>query len=53
LKVLKSGALDTGASSRWVTEWEEHAKPLITEASSYCFALHIFIINSIIHMYDS
>ncbi|MCH85886.1 chitobiosyldiphosphodolichol beta-mannosyltransferase-like [Trifolium medium] len=39
LKVLKSGALDTGSSSRWVTEWEEHAKPLITEASSYCFAL--------------
>ncbi|GAU26322.1 hypothetical protein TSUD_56200 [Trifolium subterraneum] len=33
LKVLKSGALDTGSSSRWVTEWEEHAKPLITEAS--------------------
>jgi beta-1,4-mannosyltransferase len=31
LKVLKSGALDTGSSSRWVTEWEEHAKPLITE----------------------
>lgn len=34
LKVLKSGALDTGASSRWVTEWEEHAKPLITEVIS-------------------
>ncbi|XP_058722775.1 UDP-glycosyltransferase TURAN-like isoform X3 [Vicia villosa] len=34
LKVLKSGALDTGSSSRWVTEWEEHAKPLITEVMS-------------------
>ncbi|XP_045802156.1 UDP-glycosyltransferase TURAN isoform X1 [Trifolium pratense] len=34
LKVLKSGALDTGSSSRWVTEWEEHAKPLITEVIS-------------------
>jgi len=35
LKVLKYGALETGSSARWTTEWEEHAKPLITEASSF------------------
>ncbi|KAJ1388255.1 Glycosyltransferase subfamily 4-like, N-terminal domain [Sesbania bispinosa] len=32
LKVLKNGTLETGSSARWATEWEEHAKPLITEA---------------------
>ncbi|XP_073220278.1 UDP-glycosyltransferase TURAN isoform X3 [Cicer arietinum] len=41
LKVLKSGALETGSSARWFTEWEEHAKPLITKASPYCFALQL------------
>ncbi|KAJ1430754.1 UDP-glycosyltransferase TURAN isoform X2 [Sesbania bispinosa] len=39
LKVLKNGALETGSSARWATEWEEHAKPLITEASSFCFSM--------------
>ncbi|KAE9585052.1 putative chitobiosyldiphosphodolichol beta-mannosyltransferase [Lupinus albus] len=34
LKVLKNGALETGSSARWATEWEEHAKPLITKAVS-------------------
>lgn len=41
LKVLKNGALETGSSSRWTTEWEEHAKPLITEVSSFCYAVHL------------
>ncbi|MBA0861300.1 hypothetical protein Goshw_026542, partial [Gossypium schwendimanii] len=31
LKSLKNGALETGSSARWATEWEEHAKPLISE----------------------
>ncbi|MFQ6630481.1 hypothetical protein Gotur_008662 [Gossypium turneri] len=31
LKSLKSGALETGSSARWAAEWEEHAKPLISE----------------------
>ncbi|KAK7334995.1 hypothetical protein VNO80_26764 [Phaseolus coccineus] len=46
LKVLKYGALETGSSARWATEWEEHAKPLITEASSFCYAMHFVIIRS-------
>ncbi|KAJ4837271.1 hypothetical protein Tsubulata_017328 [Turnera subulata] len=32
LMSLRNGALEKG-SSRWATEWEEHAKPLILEAS--------------------
>ncbi|KAF5728753.1 chitobiosyldiphosphodolichol beta-mannosyltransferase isoform X1 [Tripterygium wilfordii] len=34
LKLLRNGALEM-VSSRWDTEWEEHAKPLISEASSF------------------
>lgn len=45
LKVLKYGALETGSSARWATEWEEHAKPLITEASSFFFAMLLVIIR--------
>ncbi|RYR68915.1 hypothetical protein Ahy_A03g015420 isoform D [Arachis hypogaea] len=32
LKILKNGALETSSSTRWATEWEEHAKPLINKA---------------------
>lgn len=46
LKVLKNGALETGSSSRWATEWEEHAKPLITEASSISSLMQLVIIRS-------
>ncbi|KAH9688350.1 UDP-glycosyltransferase TURAN [Citrus sinensis] len=31
LKKLRNGTLEMGLSARWATEWEEHAKPLITE----------------------
>ncbi|XP_052877832.1 UDP-glycosyltransferase TURAN isoform X4 [Gossypium arboreum] len=34
LKSLKNGALETGSSARWAAEWEEHAKPLISEVIS-------------------
>lgn len=34
LKLLRDGAQETGASSRWATEWEEHAKPSLLEASA-------------------
>lgn len=34
LKLLREGALKTGASSKWATEWEEHAQPLISEVIS-------------------
>ncbi|KAI3416854.1 Glyco_trans_4-like_N domain-containing protein [Psidium guajava] len=34
LKSLRDGAQETGASSRWATEWEEHAKPLLLEVIS-------------------
>ncbi|XP_031498799.1 UDP-glycosyltransferase TURAN isoform X1 [Nymphaea colorata] len=27
---LKNGALETGATAKWTTEWREHAMPLIT-----------------------
>ncbi|KAK6915834.1 hypothetical protein RJ641_018695 [Dillenia turbinata] len=33
MKELRNGAMETMASARWATEWEEHAKPLISEAS--------------------
>ncbi|XP_022750918.1 UDP-glycosyltransferase TURAN isoform X3 [Durio zibethinus] len=34
LKSLKNGALEMGSSARWDSEWEEHAKPLISEVIS-------------------
>ncbi|KAK5784940.1 hypothetical protein PVK06_039481 [Gossypium arboreum] len=34
LKSLKNGALETVYSARWAAEWEEHAKPLISEVIS-------------------
>ncbi|KAJ7982011.1 UDP-glycosyltransferase TURAN [Quillaja saponaria] len=34
LKVLRDGALEIGSSARWDTEWEGHAKPLLTEVIS-------------------
>ncbi|XP_020974009.1 UDP-glycosyltransferase TURAN isoform X2 [Arachis ipaensis] len=34
LKILKNGALETSSSTRWATEWEEHAKPLINKVVS-------------------
>ncbi|KAF5197957.1 Chitobiosyldiphosphodolichol beta-mannosyltransferase [Thalictrum thalictroides] len=34
LKLLREGARETGLSSRWATEWEEHAMPLISEVIS-------------------
>ncbi|GMJ03842.1 TURAN [Hibiscus trionum] len=37
LRCLKNGALETGSSARWATEWEEHAKPLISEVISRNF----------------
>ncbi|KAK9165350.1 hypothetical protein Scep_000541 [Stephania cephalantha] len=33
LKSLQRGAMETGSSSRWASEWEEHALPLISKAS--------------------
>ncbi|XP_042986376.1 UDP-glycosyltransferase TURAN isoform X2 [Carya illinoinensis] len=34
LKLLRNGTLEMGSSARWATEWEEHAKPLISEVIS-------------------
>ncbi|KAF4363732.1 hypothetical protein G4B88_000961, partial [Cannabis sativa] len=31
LKCLRNGALETGSLARWDVEWEEKAKPLISE----------------------
>ncbi|KAK9269515.1 hypothetical protein L1049_001290 [Liquidambar formosana] len=31
LNLLRNGASEMGCSARWATEWEEHAKPLISE----------------------
>lgn len=33
LKLLRNGTLEMSSSARWATEWEEHAKPLISKAS--------------------
>lgn len=32
---LKAGAMETGSSGRWATEWEDCAKPLITKAKFF------------------
>ncbi|KAB1216953.1 Chitobiosyldiphosphodolichol beta-mannosyltransferase [Morella rubra] len=37
LESLRNGTLETGSSARWATEWEEHAKPLISEVISQNF----------------
>lgn len=34
LSSLRNGALETRSSAAWATEWEEHAKPLVLEASN-------------------
>ncbi|CAF2115017.1 unnamed protein product [Brassica napus] len=34
LMSLKAGAMETGSSGRWATEWEACAKPLITQVKS-------------------
>ncbi|GLU17996.1 hypothetical protein SLE2022_343200 [Rubroshorea leprosula] len=34
LKSLRNGALEMSSSARWDTEWEEHAKPLISKVIS-------------------
>jgi beta-1,4-mannosyltransferase len=34
LMSLKAGAMETGSSGRWATEWEDCAKPLITQVVS-------------------
>ena len=33
LKSLRNGVMEVGSSARWDTEWERHAKPLISKAS--------------------
>lgn len=35
LKFLRDGAFASGSSSRWSSEWEAHALPLIREVSFY------------------
>ncbi|KAI4330165.1 hypothetical protein MLD38_028468 [Melastoma candidum] len=37
LKSLRDGASETGASARWATEWEEHAKPSLLDVISRKF----------------
>ncbi|KAK4594577.1 hypothetical protein RGQ29_018313 [Quercus rubra] len=34
LKSLRNGTLEMGSSARWATEWEEHAKPLVSKVLS-------------------
>ncbi|KAK6914469.1 Glycosyltransferase subfamily 4-like, N-terminal domain [Dillenia turbinata] len=46
LKELRNGAMETMASTRWATEWEEHAKPLISKAS-FLFYLEALISSSL------
>lgn len=37
LRILRNGALATGASAKWATEWEQNALPLIDQASCRVF----------------
>ncbi|KAL0653891.1 hypothetical protein Bca4012_096582 [Brassica carinata] len=46
LQSLKAGAMETGSSGRWATEWDECAKPLITQAKSLSFSHYLTRIYS-------
>lgn len=45
LKGLRNGALEMSSSRRWATEWEEHAKALILEASLQYACKSVLVIN--------
>ena len=42
LSSLRNGALETRSSAAWATEWEEHAKPLVLEASTASLSISYF-----------
>ena len=42
LTSLRNEALERSSSASWATEWEEHAKPLVLEASVIVFAFFFF-----------
>lgn len=37
LNVLRNGALEIGCSAKWAVEWEQNAKPLISEVRFIIF----------------
>jgi len=37
LKSLKEGAMKSASSSKWSTEWEDNALPLVNQASDQTF----------------
>lgn len=39
LKSIRDGALATSSSTRWSTEWETDALPLISKASFICYSV--------------
>ena len=43
LKSLKEGAMDTASSSKWSTEWETNALPLVNQASAQISVTRIVI----------
>jgi hypothetical protein len=45
LKSLKEGAMDTASSSKWSTEWEANALPLVNQASVQT-SLTGFVVNT-------
>lgn len=57
LMSLKAGAMETGSSGRWATEWEDCAKPLITQVKSFSslslslshIFVDLFLIRCLIH----
>jgi beta-1,4-mannosyltransferase len=40
LKSLKEGAMKSASSSKWSTEWEANALPLVNQASDQTFFLY-------------
>ena len=43
LKSLKEGAMDTASTSKWSTEWETNALPLVNQASAQTLVTRIVI----------
>ncbi|KAI3924630.1 hypothetical protein MKX01_009500 [Papaver californicum] len=46
MKSLRNGVLERGSSARWANEWEEHAKPLLSEL----LMMHLFLFFQVIFM---
>ena len=51
LKSLKEGAMDTASTSKWSTEWETNALPLVNQASAQTLVTRIVINTHKLRLY--